>query len=386
MVRQVGLGLQALHDHGVLHRDVKPANVLFRTPDPASGAKRGDVRAMLGDLGLGKALDMSSRLTMIAGTPTFVAPEQAQGEHLDARADQYSLAALTYLMFTGRAPYAHASLAAAAAPGEPPRLSAPGREFPDEVEAVVCRGRSRPTGRSAGPTSRRTSRRCARRSARAYVRRCRPRGCRSTRTSPSPARARRRYPTEEPLADPTPAAAPASTPAGRRRAPGSGRWPRVRPPATRCTAATRATTTVSDDSGSLSVTVPADWHGVGRPRGLATTQRAEPVRRPLGRHDRGLGRDALRAEGVFLGILPGTELPDAGARSTPSADGRSSRSPTRASWRSSVTVVYTGCPGGDLTVERVIQVADNRLLWVQVRSEDGATANSVLDSVSTHGI
>ena len=117
VVRQVGLGLQALHDHGVLHRDVKPANVLFRTPDPVSGARRGDVRAMLGDLGLGKALDVSSRLTMIAGTPTFVAPEQAQGEHLDPRADQYSLAALTFLMFTGRAPFAHASLSAAAAPG-----------------------------------------------------------------------------------------------------------------------------------------------------------------------------------------------------------------------------------------------------------------------------
>ena len=139
VVRQIGLGLQALHDHGVLHRDVKPANVLFRTPDPASGVDRGDVRAMLGDLGLGKALDMSSRLTMIAGTPTFVAPEQAQGERLDGRADQYSLAALTYLLFTGRAPYAHASLAAAAAPGEPPGLSAPGREFPEQVEQVVCR-------------------------------------------------------------------------------------------------------------------------------------------------------------------------------------------------------------------------------------------------------
>ena len=46
----------------------------------------------------------------------------------------------------------------------------------------------------------------------------------------------------------------------------------------------------------------------------------------------------------------------------------------------SVTVVYTGCPGG-VTVERVVQVTANRLLWVQVRSADRATANAVLDGV-----
>ena len=51
-----------------------------------------------------------------------------------------------------------------------------------------------------------------------------------------------------------------------------------------------------------------------------------------------------------------------------------------------MTVVYRNCPGGHVTVERVVKVADNRLLWVQVRSEEGATANSVLDSVATHGI
>ena len=141
VVRQVGLGLQALHDHGVLHRDVKPANVLFRSVDPTSAEGRAaEVRAMLGDLGLGKALDMSSRLTMIAGTPTFVAPEQAQGERLDGRADQYSLGALTYLLLTGRAPYAHASLTAAAvAGGAAAARPTPGREFPPEVEAVVRR-------------------------------------------------------------------------------------------------------------------------------------------------------------------------------------------------------------------------------------------------------
>src|SRR4051795_7509247 len=116
VVRQVGAGLQALHERGVLHRDVKPANVLFRTVEDSSGRT---VRAMVADLGLGKALDMSSRLTMIAGTPSYVAPEQAQGEPLDPRADQYSLAALSSLLLSGRAPYAHASLAAAAAPGPP---------------------------------------------------------------------------------------------------------------------------------------------------------------------------------------------------------------------------------------------------------------------------
>ncbi|MEO6510906.1 MAG: serine/threonine-protein kinase, partial [Nocardioides sp.] len=79
VLTQVGLGLTALHDRGVLHRDVKPANVLFRTVESARGHQ---VVAMLGDLGLGKAMDMSSRLTMVGGTPTYVAPEQALGEGL----------------------------------------------------------------------------------------------------------------------------------------------------------------------------------------------------------------------------------------------------------------------------------------------------------------
>ena len=49
------------------------------------------------------------------------------------------------------------------------------------------------------------------------------------------------------------------------------------------------------------------------------------------------------------------------------------------------TVVMTGCPGG-VTVERVVQVSSDTLLWIQVRSPDRATANRVLDSVETHGL
>jgi len=383
VVRQVGLGLQALHDHGVLHRDVKPANVLFRTPDPASGVDRGDVRAMLGDLGLGKALDMSSRLTMIAGTPTFVAPEQAQGERLDGRADQYSLAALTYLLFTGRAPYAHASLAAAAAPGDPPGLSAPGREFPEQVEQVVCRALS-PDREERWPDV--TSYVVALRAAL---------GDDVREGMPAPW-----LPLDPELTQPgaRPTSRPDSKALGEPTPPPPRRHRRL---AAACAGIGALVTgaavgyalygsnddsaTVSDDRGQLSVTVPADWRRVVASDGW----------RPP--HDRGryaalsagTAKDWASAdsedEGIFVGILPGTELP---TQVPQHPECRRAESPVTdvSELGPSVTVVYRNCPGGHVTMERVVKVADNRLLWVQVRSEESATANSVLDSVATHGI
>ena len=71
---------------------------------------------------------------MIAGTPTFVAPEQAAAQSPDARADQYSLAALAFLLLTGRPPFTHASLSDAMNPGDLPPVSTPERPFPPEVE------------------------------------------------------------------------------------------------------------------------------------------------------------------------------------------------------------------------------------------------------------
>ncbi|GAB3813669.1 serine/threonine-protein kinase [Kribbella italica] len=133
VVAQVGSGLKQLHARGVLHRDVKPANVLFRS-DPS-----GD-RAMLGDLGLGKSLETVSQLTMPGGTPAYVAPEQVMGDRLDHRADLYSLGAVAYAAFTGQAPHGVASLGAVMRiDAPPPSMSTLREDVPDAIDVVVRR-------------------------------------------------------------------------------------------------------------------------------------------------------------------------------------------------------------------------------------------------------
>ncbi|WP_328989053.1 protein kinase [Kribbella sp. NBC_01245] len=134
VLTQVGTGLQHLHDRGVLHRDVKPANVLFQSePD-------GGERAMLGDLGLGKSLDAVSQLTMPGGTPAYVAPEQVMGERLDERADLYSLGAVAYAALTGQPPHGPISLGAVLRIDSPPPPMATLRpEVSAAIDAVVRR-------------------------------------------------------------------------------------------------------------------------------------------------------------------------------------------------------------------------------------------------------
>ena len=133
IVTQVGSGLKQLHARGVLHRDVKPANVLFhKEPE-------GD-RAMLGDLGLGKSLETVSQLTMPGGTPAYVAPEQVMGDRLDHRADLYSLGAVSYAAFTGQAPHGVISLGAVMRiDAPPPSMSTIRDDIPPAIDAVVRR-------------------------------------------------------------------------------------------------------------------------------------------------------------------------------------------------------------------------------------------------------
>lgn len=389
VIRQVGAGLYALHQRGILHRDVKPANVLFRTVEVASGpggpggaGGAGEIKAMVGDLGLGKAIDMSSRLTMIAGTPSFVSPEQAQGESLDGRSDQYSLAALSYLLLAGRAPYAHASLSAAAAPGTVPPMSTPERPIPDEVEAVVRRGLS-------------VDREDRWPDVTVYVDALSA----ALGDEAPPSFAQPWLPLDPELTQAGAAPSPRSVdgpvtppdlpgPRRRRRLVGAlvglvvlavggagGYVVQQRLP---------SEARLSDDSGSLSVTVPGGWGRAVAPEGWnPPNESGEYAALSVGTSAHWT-RTGSTEQGVFLGILPGTKLPSR-VPQHPECDNAQSPVTDAAGVGASLTVVFTSCPGG-VTVERVVQVAGNRLLWVQIRSADRATANGVLDSVSTHGL
>ena len=98
LVMKVGSALASAHTHNVIHRDVKPANILFRD----------EKTPLLTDFGIAKQTDEDQDLTstgIFLGSPNYVSPEQADGASVDGRTDIYSLGCIFYEMLTGYKPY-----------------------------------------------------------------------------------------------------------------------------------------------------------------------------------------------------------------------------------------------------------------------------------------
>jgi len=134
LIRQIASALQHAHDLAIVHRDVKPSNILR---DPQGNA-------LLSDFGLAQIQDASVSLTGSAmlGTPSYVSPEQVRGDPVDGRTDQYALGILLFQITTGRLPFeAETPLAILAKhANEPlplPRSVSPG--IPLGVEQVILK-------------------------------------------------------------------------------------------------------------------------------------------------------------------------------------------------------------------------------------------------------
>ncbi|MCB0170145.1 MAG: serine/threonine protein kinase [Anaerolineae bacterium] len=133
IVHQVGEALQYTHDHGVIHKDVKPSNVLMD----------GD-RPLLSDFGLAESANLGS-LTQpkyLQGTAEFMAPEQFRGTEVDHRADLYALALILYELLTGKIPHKaddFNTIAAKRTKETPPRPGQYNPNIPTHIERALLK-------------------------------------------------------------------------------------------------------------------------------------------------------------------------------------------------------------------------------------------------------
>ena len=118
IITAVADALDYAHLRGLLHRDVKPANILLTEADP-----RGR-RILLADFGIAREVGDISGLTatnMVVGTTAYTAPEQLMGSDIDGRADQYALGCSAFHLLTGAAPYQKTPMRQWSSPNTCPR-------------------------------------------------------------------------------------------------------------------------------------------------------------------------------------------------------------------------------------------------------------------------
>ena len=133
---QIAKGLEHAHSRGIVHRDIKPHNVMV--------LKNGSVKVM--DFGIARVMNKSNTLTKEAlGSVHYISPEQAKGGHTDNRSDLYSLSVVMYEMITGRPPYDGESAVAVAIQhinGGAPMPSTLNPNIPGGLEQIIMKGMS----------------------------------------------------------------------------------------------------------------------------------------------------------------------------------------------------------------------------------------------------
>ncbi|WP_225825799.1 serine/threonine-protein kinase [Streptomyces naphthomycinicus] len=338
----------ALHEAGIVHRDIKPTNVLLHT------APDGTRRVLLADLGLAKSLAQASVLTLAAGSAGYQPPEQAEpGEGIDERADVYSLGAVGYELLTGTVP------------GPPGKVLPPRRLRPELDEAV-----ERALLRALEPDR-------ARRwpSALAFAREL------DRLASGAPARPARRLDGVRGRLNTVTlalaavlaatAAAVAVTVALHRDGNGDGEGVRV-----------------ADSTGRVTLTVPAGWGRELRdsgwdPRALGLTAGHEPGLVVAGDLSRWPDLKAA-VDGVFVGV---SAHGDVTAKVKALAHGgcryAGARTFTDADWHGLVRA-WTGCPDGGSVTESALVPAGGAAqpqVYVQVRQRGDDATDGVLRSL-----